>query len=79
MIMEAFLEHAKKDIKMASADKTRNKKGRPRISITACPHLEDRHYAKGMCIGCYNKIGRTNRAFKCPHKDRHVYARGMCQ
>ncbi|CAG9335716.1 unnamed protein product [Blepharisma stoltei] len=47
--------------------------------ITACPHVDRRHYAKSMCNNCYHTNGRPYKAWNCPHKDRQLYAKGMCQ
>ena len=46
------------------------KRGRPPMGITNCPHTNMRHYAKGMCITCYNERGRPNRAYICLHTNR---------
>ena len=47
--------------------------------ITRCPHTDQRHYAKNMCVRCYKKMGRTKAAWLCKHHDRPHYARGKCQ
>ena len=47
--------------------------------ITACPHVQRKHYAKNMCNNCYHKTGRNKNAWECDHKDRKHYAKGFCQ
>ena len=55
------------------------KRGRPPMKITDCPHTSRRHYAKGMCMTCYNERGRPNRVYICLHMSRQVDETGMCQ
>ena len=47
--------------------------------ITKCPHINKKHYAKGMCNYCYNLKGRTQFATKCPHLKSWNYAKGYCR
>jgi hypothetical protein len=47
--------------------------------ITACPHVQRKHYAKNMCNNCYHKSGRNKNAWECEHQDRKHYAKGYCQ
>lgn len=49
-----------------------------RKKITMCPHVNSKHYAKGMCNHCYHRFGRKTLATQCPHADRQVYAKGKC-
>ena len=53
-------------------------KGRPRLSISECPHVNAQHYAKGMCKDCYSQNGRQKKSTQCPHTDRVAFARGLC-
>ena len=46
--------------------------------IVNCKHSFKKHYAKGMCKGCYNQFGRDLVPTRCPHKDRKVFAKGQC-
>lgn len=47
--------------------------------IFRCPHVEAKHYAKGMCNQCYHVYGRQKLSTNCEHTDRLVYAKGVCQ
>ena len=49
-----------------------------RNKITACPHTDQRHYAKNMCSNCYRKLGREKLAWDCEHLDQPLYAKGKC-
>ena len=49
------------------------------MTITKCPHVHRKHYAKNMCSSCYRKFGRNQNAFNCEHTDRLLYSMGMCQ
>lgn len=42
-----------------------------------CGHNDKKHYAKGMCNGCYHKYGRIAKPTKCDHE--LLYAKGLCQ
>ena len=46
--------------------------------MTACPHIERKHYAKNMCNNCYHRSGRNRLAWNCQHLDRQHYAKGKC-
>ena len=48
-------------------------------NVTACPHYDRKHYAKNMCSACYNKNGRTKKAWVWGHPDKIHYAKGLCQ
>ena len=52
---------------------------RYRQTITRCPHVNSKHYARGMCNHCYHMYGRSKLATKCEHAYRLIYAKGMCQ
>mmetsp|Transcript_48423 Transcript_48423/g.67287 ORF Transcript_48423/g.67287 Transcript_48423/m.67287 type:complete len:292 (+) Transcript_48423:20-895(+) len=52
---------------------------RQRMTNTACPHKDKKHYAKNMCSACYHRRGRTKAPWKCQHLNRAHYARGLCQ
>mmetsp|Transcript_3481 Transcript_3481/g.3227 ORF Transcript_3481/g.3227 Transcript_3481/m.3227 type:complete len:137 (+) Transcript_3481:39-449(+) len=68
-------EHRRRAQKLK--DKSCSKSSRKRI--TACPHVNKRHYAKNMCNNCYHRVGRQKKAWACPHEERQLYAKGMCQ
>ncbi|CAG9335708.1 unnamed protein product [Blepharisma stoltei] len=72
-----------KEAESQKEDKKNSKKKRsrksPKMKVTACPHYNNRHYAKNMCNSCYHKSGRDKKAWTCPHQDRSLYAKGMCQ
>ena len=53
-------------------------RGRKRKMIDKCPHIDQQHYAKGMCNYCYHTQGRKKLATKCDHPEKLAYARGMC-
>ena len=56
--------------------------GRPSrdaMKITACPHVNRKHYAKNMCSTCYRKHGRDQKAWRCEHTDQVNYSMGLCQ
>mmetsp|Transcript_66624 Transcript_66624/g.77318 ORF Transcript_66624/g.77318 Transcript_66624/m.77318 type:complete len:235 (+) Transcript_66624:44-748(+) len=42
-----------------------------------CGHHDKKHYAKGMCNGCYHKYGRISKPTLCDHE--LLYAKGLCQ
>ena len=46
--------------------------------VTACPHTDQKHYAKNLCRNCYFRIGRHRMAWKCAHKTARLYAKGKC-
>ena len=48
-------------------------------NIWACSHVNRKHYAKGMCMTCYHRAGRTKKAWTCPHTHKVHYALGLCQ
>lgn len=54
-------------------------RGRSKKKITACPHIDKDHYAKGMCNTCYHTLGRQTLATACPHLDLKSYAKGLCK
>lgn len=68
-----------------------NPRGRPRTNgltkikygskrkILACPHTDRSYYAKGMCVNCYHRQGRTKTAWACPHKSSVHYSKGLCK
>ena len=47
--------------------------------ILSCPHKDKRYYAKGMCVNCYHRKGRTKKAWKCPHTHKMHYSKGLCK
>lgn len=47
--------------------------------ILDCPHTTQRYYAKGMCVNCYHRLGRTKKAWACPHKNNTHYSKGLCK
>ena len=53
--------------------------GRKPGKIVSCPHVDLKHFAKGMCNHCYHRFGRKGQATECEHKDRMNYAKGKCQ
>ncbi|CAG9333773.1 unnamed protein product [Blepharisma stoltei] len=57
-------------------EKRRHKKSQ---RITACKHINKKHYAKGMCNSCYHRYGRDTYAWICEHTERKLYAKGMCE
>lgn len=48
-------------------------------AIAGCPHTDKPYYAKGMCVNCYHRLGRTKKAWKCPHKTVTHYSKGLCK
>ncbi|CAG9335724.1 unnamed protein product [Blepharisma stoltei] len=64
-----------KDNDFFNCDSKRPKK----MKITACPHVNKRHYARNMCSTCYHRSGRQKQAWACQHKDRRLYAKGVCK
>jgi len=46
--------------------------------ISACEHINQKHYAKNMCYNCYLKSGREKKAWKCKHVNAPHYALGQC-
>ena len=59
-------------------EKKKTNKGRPRLTIKDCPHVNAQHYAKGMCKDCYSQNGRQKKSTACPHTDKVAFARGLC-
>lgn len=49
------------------------------MKISKCPHISQRHYAKGMCSNCYHSKGRTKHPWRCSHISKPLYAKGLCQ
>jgi len=47
--------------------------------ILSCPHTDKRYYAKGMCVNCYHRLGRTKKAWKCAHTRKMHYSKGLCK
>ena len=47
--------------------------------ITECPHTDRPYYAKGMCVNCYHRQGRTKKAWNCPHTNKTHYSKGLCK
>ena len=47
--------------------------------IFDCPHTDRRYYAKGMCVNCYHRRGRTKMAWNCPHTRKTHYSKGLCK
>ena len=47
--------------------------------VLECPHTDKRYYAKGMCVNCYHRRGRTKKAWKCAHKNKMHYSKGLCK
>ena len=47
--------------------------------IVSCPHTDRRYYAKGMCVNCYHRRGRTKKAWNCPHTRKTHYSKGLCK
>ena len=47
--------------------------------IVNCPHKDRRYYAKGMCVNCYHRRGRTKKAWLCPHTRKTHYSKGLCK
>ena len=41
------------------------KKKRNEKLCTECPHINEPHYAKGMCSNCYHSKGRSKKPWKC--------------
>ena len=50
-----------------------------RRKIVNCSHTERPYYAKGMCVNCYHRKGRTKMAWTCPHRNRTHYSKGLCK
>lgn len=46
--------------------------------VTACIHIDRKHYAKNMCNNCYHILGRSKNAWACTHTDQKLYAKGKC-
>ena len=44
-----------------------------------CPHTDKPYYAKGMCVNCYHRQGRTKKAWNCPHTTKTHYSKGLCK
>lgn len=57
--------------------RTIQKEKKSKRIITACKHVNDNYYSKGMCKNCYHREGRTIPA-RC-HANKPHYSRGMCQ
>ena len=47
--------------------------------VIECPHTDKRYYAKGMCVNCYHRRGRTKKAWKCAHTRKMHYSKGLCK
>ena len=47
--------------------------------VLECPHKDKRYYAKGMCVNCYHRNGRTKKAWKCAHTTKMHYSKGLCK
>lgn len=47
--------------------------------MVRCPHRDRQYYAKGMCVNCYHKMGRTKKAWACEHPTRAHYSKGLCK
>lgn len=47
--------------------------------VVSCPHKDKRYYAKGMCVNCYHRRGRTKKAWKCAHTSKMHYSKGLCK
>ena len=56
-----------------------HRRNRKKRQITACPHVDKDHYAKGMCNQCYHVHGRSLKVTLCQHTDLPAYAKGKCQ
>ena len=58
-------------------------KGRNQITskkkVIECPHTDRKFYAKGMCVNCYHRRGRTKKAWKCAHTNKMHYSKGLCK
>lgn len=48
------------------------------MNMLTCPHKDKPKIAKGMCFNCYNKKGKTKKAYKCEHTDALLYCQGLC-
>ena len=55
------------------------KKKRNEKLCTKCPHINEPHYAKGMCSNCYHSKGRSKKPWNCSHINKSHYALGLCQ
>lgn len=75
LALEPSLENPKKPAKVQNGRSTKD----PKKRITACPHVNKKHYAKNMCNNCYHRVGRRKTAWDCPHLERQLYAKGKCQ
>ena len=47
--------------------------------VIECPHPDKPYYAKGMCVNCYHREGRTKKAWACPHTNKTHYSKGLCK
>ena len=47
--------------------------------IRECPHTDRKYYAKGMCVNCYHRSGRTKKAWACEHTRKTHYSKGLCK
>ena len=47
--------------------------------VKDCPHTDRKYYAKGMCVNCYHRRGRTKKAWACPHTRKTHYSKGLCK
>ena len=47
--------------------------------IRDCPHTDLKYYAKGMCVNCYHRRGRTKKAWACEHVRKTHYSKGLCK
>lgn len=62
----------------ASAMTGKSSGGSKRV-IRDCPHTDKKYYAKGMCVNCYHRQGRTKMAWACPHTRKTHYSKGLCK
>ena len=65
-------------VKMPSRIKGRNQIT-PKKKVIECPHTDRKFYAKGMCVNCYHRRGRTKKAWKCAHTNKMHYSKGLCK
>ncbi|CAG9333772.1 unnamed protein product [Blepharisma stoltei] len=45
--------------------KKNKKKHKKLMRVTACPHVNKKHYARGMCNMCYHRYGREFFEWNC--------------
>ena len=53
--------------------------GYKKRTISKCTHQDQPYYAKGMCVNCYHRAGRTKMAWKCDHPHKMHYSKGLCK